>query len=295
MKEHGSLEVVAHFGNLKCVFHLHKNPYLTGNRCGTYPHDHGNLYELRYTSAGHTTQIVNDVPYQLSAGDLLLIQPHECHCMRLVDISADLAQFSIRFFFRPPSENDNRIVHKAYEELTEILRTTRIVQDKQMTLLPLWECLKREFLERNYGYNNYLSAYPTLILTEMLRLIPEKSQKLFYISDNEQTLYMRDKIDSLLVSRFMENLKREDVAREVGLSPRQLSRIFIREFGVSFITKLNSIRLQQAKFQLKYTKKDIARVCLDCGFHSYSYFISCFKKNTGMTPSDYRASKTKEP
>ncbi|MBR7099254.1 MAG: helix-turn-helix transcriptional regulator, partial [Clostridia bacterium] len=81
-----------------------------------------------------------------------------------------------------------------------------------------------------------------------------------------------------------------DLAEAINVSPRQMSRILLREFGMNFVTKLTEMRLQQVKYQLTHTEKSIHQISIDCGFPSYSYFSTCFRKNVGMTPSHYRQS-----
>lgn len=40
--------------------------------------------------------------------------------------------------------------------------------------------------------------------------------------------------------------------------------------------------------RLKYEKKSIKSIALDCGFDSYEHFINVFKKAVGCTPSEYK-------
>ena len=52
-------------------------------------------------------------------------------------------------------------------------------------------------------------------------------------------------------------------------------------------------RVEQAKIALKNPENTISWVACCCGFYDASHFIRVFRQLTGMTPGEYRRSKTK--
>ena len=102
------------------------------------------------------------------------------------------------------------------------------------------------------------------------------------------TSYWYDRLEKYLHSHFMEDVKLEDLAENMNLSPRHASRVVMKEYGTSFISKLTEIRLANAKYMLRHTKKSLTVIASSCGFSSYSYFTTCFKRNLGLTPCEYR-------
>ncbi|MBD2848506.1 helix-turn-helix domain-containing protein [Paenibacillus sp. IB182496] len=72
------------------------------------------------------------------------------------------------------------------------------------------------------------------------------------------------------------------------LSPKYVSQLFKEEFGEKFVDYLASVRTERAKRLLADTADSIQDVGLQVGYtHSFS-FIRAFKKQTGMTPGEYR-------
>ncbi|MCR5606461.1 MAG: response regulator [Treponema sp.] len=80
------------------------------------------------------------------------------------------------------------------------------------------------------------------------------------------------------------------VAEEVHLSPNHFSTIFSQECGITFIEYLTNVRINEAKRLLKTTDMKGADIAYDCGFSDPHYFSFIFKKNTGMTPREYKNS-----
>lgn len=87
------------------------------------------------------------------------------------------------------------------------------------------------------------------------------------------------------------NLSLESVAERLRLSTSHLSRILNAELGIGFTDYLNSFRVQQAKEYLKnpeFSRYTILAIGLEAGFNSKSAFFKVFKKNTGLTPLEYK-------
>lgn len=84
------------------------------------------------------------------------------------------------------------------------------------------------------------------------------------------------------------NLSLESIADVVGVHPVTLSRIFKQQTGMNFVRYLVRSRLQHAKALLLKSDKKINEISEEVGYVDYRYFRSLFKKEFGITPSEYR-------
>ena len=80
------------------------------------------------------------------------------------------------------------------------------------------------------------------------------------------------------------------VAREVSLSPNHFSTVFSQETGETFISYITRLRLERAKLLLKTTTMRTTDISYAIGYNDTQYFSYVFKKNTGMTPKEFRNS-----
>ena len=78
-------------------------------------------------------------------------------------------------------------------------------------------------------------------------------------------------------------------ASHVGISPNHLSTVFAQETGENFIEYLTRIRIERAKQLLKNTSMKSADIAAETGFSDPHYFSYIFKKNTGLSPREFRA------
>ncbi len=76
-----------------------------------------------------------------------------------------------------------------------------------------------------------------------------------------------------------------DVAREVGLSTRQLERLFARYLNTSPKKYYLGIRLEKARNLLMQTELSLMEICVLCGFRAPSHFSKTYRKAFGVAPS----------
>ena len=89
--------------------------------------------------------------------------------------------------------------------------------------------------------------------------------------------------------RAAEGTTVSDLAREVGLSPEHLIRLFARETGRTPGTLLREERLARGVYLLENTGLSVAEAAHRSGFASPHHFARAVRAATGMTPSALRA------
>lgn len=78
------------------------------------------------------------------------------------------------------------------------------------------------------------------------------------------------------------------IATEVGLSTRQLERIFNRYVGVPPKAYMLTLRLDRARILLQQTQNSVTDVGLACGFSTPSHFSRLYRKQFGISPHHER-------
>ncbi|MCF9047528.1 AraC family transcriptional regulator [Acinetobacter nectaris] len=99
---------------------------------------------------------------------------------------------------------------------------------------------------------------------------------------------------SNLLKKICNNIKKDlsiipslsDIAKQYYLSTKTLSRLFQKEMNLSFSIWLKQAKLLQALTDLEM-KKSILSIALDLGYSSPSAFSYMFKREMGMTPTEY--------
>jgi len=87
---------------------------------------------------------------------------------------------------------------------------------------------------------------------------------------------------------FTEEVTAELLARRSGISLYYLCHRFKEQMGLSILAYRDAQRFSLAKRLLCTTQESVTRIAMECGFESPAYFSRRFKKNTGLTPKQYR-------
>lgn len=93
--------------------------------------------------------------------------------------------------------------------------------------------------------------------------------------------------------QFMQNhtafsIGINDVAGYIGKSRAWLTKKFRQECGLSVTEFITQSKLQDAKRLLRYSEKPLSEISNYLCFSSQAYFQTVFKKNTGLTPNEYK-------
>ena len=93
----------------------------------------------------------------------------------------------------------------------------------------------------------------------------------------------------LMAANLAEPLQAEDIAQLVGVSRRQLERLFRQHLDTFPSRYYLELRLKHARRQLKQTTQSILQVGLACGFTSGPHFSTTYRNYFGYTPREERA------
>ncbi|MBQ6231480.1 MAG: helix-turn-helix domain-containing protein [Eubacterium sp.] len=91
-----------------------------------------------------------------------------------------------------------------------------------------------------------------------------------------------------ITDHLHDNITVPELAEHVNLTVKYLSKLFKKEMGYSINEHIRRLKVEEAKSLLRYSYKSSLEIATDLGFTSHSYFITVFKKETGMTPREYR-------
>lgn len=107
-------------------------------------------------------------------------------------------------------------------------------------------------------------------------------------------------LDKLFVERATEAVKQhihesdfgvEELAMAVNVSKTTLTRKLRAITGKSPLDFIRAQKMQQACLLLQDPDRNILEIAVDLGYSDRKYFTSCFKKEFGQTPTEYRKEK----
>ena len=114
-------------------------------------------------------------------------------------------------------------------------------------------------------------------------------KEVFALSSRKNELYR--KLLSLIVENYKTNRTISYYANKLCITAKYLSLIVKEVSGKKVSELINSAVLLDAKSQLKNSEQTISQISDSLEFPNPSFFCKYFKKQTGMTPKEYRNSE----
>lgn len=102
-----------------------------------------------------------------------------------------------------------------------------------------------------------------------------------------QTIYV-EKAQTYIETNYSYPVTVEDVAAYVGISRSHLFRSFQSHMDKSPKEYLSEYRISQACHLLKETDLSVSAIAYSVGFDNNLYFSKAFRKQKGMSPTEYR-------
>ncbi len=244
-------------------------------------HCHDNQIEMSLIMSGSGKYRINDKIYDISEGDVLILNPG-CYHQALTDGKGRPAvEFFVGFTdvaFREMEPNhfnilNGPVIHTQGELRQRLFRIARSMAEENEQ----WR-QGRYFMMRSY------------LVQILILLIREQSEdvgsKKGYAFESVSKKYVVEQIQNYLEDHYAEKISLDQIAENMYLSPFYISRIFKNETGDTPIHYLIDIRLERAKDILEKGQcNSIQEVASMVGYEDAYHFSKLFKKKYNVPPS----------
>ena len=258
--------------NLECVYSETSRPFER--------HFH-NAYELLYVVSGRMRIQIIERQYIVEPHTLVFISKLEEHSVRVLDGNYR------RYYLLIPPDMLPQLVPEARLRGVFVNRPFDFCH-----LFPIrafsyvenvWSQLVREVSKRQPFKELYISSLLAQILILCYREHADRFAVL-YRPVNPAVYEIR----AYLEQHFSEPLSLSELAGQYFLNPCYLSHSFTQAVGCSPKKYIMLNRVAKAKELLLTSKIPIQDISVQCGFNDANNFIRLFKKETGLTPRQYR-------
>ena len=104
----------------------------------------------------------------------------------------------------------------------------------------------------------------------------------------KRTVRLVSNAQSIVLEHMREPINVQSIAQLLRISPNYLSAIFKAETGVRLTEYITNIKMREAARLLRETQKHITEITILVGYDNANYFSRIFKKQYGISPSEYR-------
>lgn len=141
------------------------------------------------------------------------------------------------------------------------------------------------YLYRFHNVTDDPDSINNMAETDFLKMIDFISSTICEKTANETCVI--DQVKEYVDLHFYQQLSLSGLGERFGINPAYLSVRFHEVTGENFSKYLTSKRINLAK-ELLHKDIKVSEIAEKVGYYNYRYFCDVFKKETGLTPTDYR-------
>jgi AraC-like DNA-binding protein len=133
------------------------------------------------------------------------------------------------------------------------------------------------------GYQQLLSGILIHLVAYLLFREKDKNWR------DKEVLDKIDKARLIIREKINTPLSPEEIAASLNMSYTWFRRMFRQYTGLAPAQYIVRLKIQKAKEMLSVSNKTIKEIAIELGFESIDYFSTQFRKQTGQTPTQFRA------
>lgn len=231
-------------------------------------HDH---YEIYYLAEGKVRYFIENMTFDLKAGDMILIAPQIIHRTAGIEgnsVERVLLSFKNTFIKRDKADG----IFDCFK---------RFYIPNASTFYPLLNTIENENRLGDRFSENMIKCCIETLLIRLSRL----DESSFLSVDSPYTF---QKIAKYISENYSTEISLDMLAKEFSISKSHLSRQFKASTGFGLNEYIVLVRIKNAQRLIMNTNYRITEIATMCGFNDSSYFSSVFKRITGVSPLKLR-------
>lgn len=248
-------------------------------------------YELVLLHGGNCRFLVGNQFFYLQPGQLLMLDGMTIHKAYVSGDPQDYERSVLRFdsdWIRPLLQDINleRLLNLFEENSSGLIRIFK-KRDEAIIENMIGEIATLVDLEENRLNEARLKL-------AVVQLLIQISISTDYIIRKDQGFRdekteIAEKVSNFLFKNYHRSISIDDVSQAVNLSKSYMSHVFKEVTGHTIMTYLMQYRLSKARSQMTQEPNQLIKVISqENGFESEAHFSRFFKKNIGLSPSQYK-------
>jgi AraC family transcriptional regulator, transcriptional activator of pobA len=255
-----------------------------------YPHRH-DFFEVLYLQKGSGYHVIDANKYEIKPPCIFFMSPGQAHKLELSnDIEGYIFIFTSDFYLLNRSNQNSLIEFPFFYTIHQDNPPLLLENENDIRFLEI-------LFRQSIAETNRTGDFTIELLRSILDLILTTCTARYPINEN---LVNKGK-GQILVKRFFhlveenhqKNLSLSDYAGMIGVTANHLTQTVKLLTGKTSSQIIKAKQLLEIKRLLVHTNLNVSEIANQLNFEDQSYFTKFFKRETGITPIQYRSDSFK--
>lgn len=243
------------------------------------------FYEMIYIEKCDGEHIVDYKKYTNLENVVFLIKPGQTHYWRNVtSASGKLIYFTENFLFHSSMGLSSIWEIQLFKNIADN-PAVYISQENARYINVFFDIMLKEYEDKKTSYADVLRSSLNILLVHFQRQHNSLQEKKVFIQESSEIV---ERFENIIDQKVGENLSVKEYAYELGVSTSYLNMQTQKAKGISPGAMIKKAQLTEIKRLLLNTSLNISEISDKLNFQDIAYFCRFFKKETGLSPTDFR-------
>lgn len=236
-------------------------------------------YQLLYIAAGKAHFFFQGKEEIVTAGHMILYRPKEVQ----------------KYVYYGVDQTEVYWVHFTGKDVKKLLKSHRFPMKGNVFYTgtsPEYQRIFREMIQELQLCKPHYEEMLETLLRQIFIMVSRE-----YATEKKLNSYAQieaERATHYFMEHYNEDINIEEYASEKGMSTCWFIRTFKQYNKITPMQYILSVRIANAKSLLETTSYNVMEIAEIVGYDNPLYFSRLFKKQTGMSPSEYRKQKSKD-
>ena len=248
------------------------------------------FWEMVYVDKGKVIVKRDDEEILLNQGDVIFHKPNEFHAIKAYESHPNFFVMSFSSTSAPI-----RCLEKYHTKLDKMLKPyiSAIIKEAEATfVIPKNDTsLKKLVLKDDaiIGGEQLIKSYLEQLLILLVRNVTAIGKVSVFQSKDTMENNLISSIKEYLEASFERRVQISDVCKKFGYSKSYLSKIFHEQTGDTIANYSNQVKIREAKRLIRENNLNLSEISDRLAFDNPQYFSRVFRRITGMSPTEFKA------
>ncbi len=255
-----------------------------------YPHRH-DFFEVLYLLKGSGYHVIDGNKYEIKPPCIFFMSPGQAHKLELSnDIEGYIFIFASDFYLLNRSNQNSLIEFPFFYTLHQDNPPLLLENENDIRFL---ETLFRQSISETKQSGDFTIELVRSILDLILTTCASRYEVNESMLNKGKGQILVKRFFHLIEENNQKNLSLSDYARMIGITPNHLTQTVKQLTGKTSSQIIKSKQLLEIKRLLVHTNMNASEIAYQLNFEDQSYFTKFFRRETGITPLQYRTEALK--
>lgn len=247
------------------------------------PHSH-DFYLILLITKGKGIHTIDFLEYDVYPGAMFIVSPGQIHYWNLSnDVDGHILFFTKEYFLL--DFNTEKLTSFPFFNSTFSHPFIELKNDYLDSIILKYELIYKEYKMRSANYQEIIRVYLYAMFIELSRV---------YINNNNSNhvfsydLLQLNRYEALVDKYFRKHRPISCYSKKMNITDRQLSYLCKKTIDKTPLQILTHRIILEAKRLLIHSNLSVSSIASELNYDNSSYFIRLFKKNTNVTPEQFR-------